>query len=167
MFDPVKQARLCVHVDRIFTGVAPPLVRISRTYGRDVAEIAVMAYIKDLSEYTGVKDKMTPQQMEHTAAVIVSEYGHLTIAEIMYFFYLFKAGRFGRFYGAVDGLVITEALRDFIDIRNQELDRIEHDKRKRAQAREDQRRRKESLTYEEYQELKWLFNMGYEPKDLR
>lgn len=164
LFDPIGQARLCRHVDRIFTGSAPSLVRIADAYGAAEAEALVMLYVKDLSEYTGVKDKITPGQMHETAAVIISEYGYLTIAEIMYFFYLFKAGRFGKFYGVVDGLVITNAIQDFLDVRNEELDRIERKKRKEAQAREEERMRKECLPYEEYTELKWLFNMGYEPK---
>lgn len=36
----------------------------------------------------------------------------------MLFFHRFKAGRYGRFYGSVDPLVITTALREFLRDRN-------------------------------------------------
>lgn len=161
-FDPIRQARLCRDVDRIFTGTAPPLGRISMAYGVNVTESLVMFYVRDLCEYTGVKEKMTPLQMHEVSAVIVSEYSYLTIAEIMYFFYLFKAGRFGVFYGAVDGLVITTAMREYLRVRDAELDRIERQQRKIRDAEEEQRRQRECCTFEEYEEIKWLLNMGYE-----
>lgn len=128
------------------------------------AETLVALYVRDLSEFTGVKDKMSPRQMHYVASIIVSDYGFLTITEIIYFFHLFKSGRFGKFYGSVDGLVITNALQEFMQIRADMLDKIEHRRRKIEQAKERERQKRECLTYEEYQELQWLFNMGYEKK---
>lgn len=162
IFDPVEQARLCRDVERIFTGDAPPLARISNTYGVAEAEIFVMLYIRDLSEYAGVRDKMTPRQMHETAAVILNEYGHLTVSELIYFFFLFKAGRFGHFYGAVDGIVITAALREFMAIRDDEIERISRKTEKERRRAESEYSKRHCLTYEEYKELNWLYNLGYE-----
>lgn len=165
LFDPIKQAELCSSVRNIFDTGSPALATVARAYGNTETESLLMLYIHDLSEYAGAKEKLSPRQTHELAAVILSEYGYLTVSEITYFFYLFKAGRFGRFYGAVDRLLIATALREFIEIRNTHLSRIQNEKMVRKQREDRQRARAESVTYEEYEELRWLFNMGYERND--
>lgn len=164
MFNPLHQARLCRNTNEVFSRNYPALATLGKLYGQTEVETIVALHIHNLSEYTGVKDKLTPRQMHEIASIIVSEYGYLTITEIIYFFYLFKAGRFGKFYGVVDGLVITNALRDYMEIRNENLDRLEQLRKKAQAKKEEERMKRECLTYEEYQELQWLFNMGYEKK---
>lgn len=61
----------------------------------------------------------------------------------MYFFLLFKSGKFGRFYGAVDGLKIMEALREFCDMRDEHISRYVMEEEKRKQAEEDAKREAE------------------------
>lgn len=164
-FNPINQARMCQNAEQMFSRQYPALSIIAKRYGAMEAETLVALYVRDLSEFTGVKEKMSPRQMHYVASIIVSDYGFLTITEIIYFFHLFKGGRFGKFYGSVDGLVITNALQEFMQIRADMLDKIEHKRRKIEQAKERERQKRECLTYEEYQELQWLFNMGYEKKE--
>ena len=49
----------------------------------------------------------------------------------MLFFQKFKAGAYGRFYGAVDALVITTALREFCEERGDMIARHEQEANKR------------------------------------
>lgn len=101
---------------------------------------------------------------DSVAAVIADNFGWLKLAELMLFFQQFKAGKYGHFYGAVDPMVITEALQMFIEFRAEKLAIIERERerelRRQAEAkRAEQERRGELLTAEEWNELRWLFNM--------
>ncbi len=129
LFNPGKQSEYCTQLDKCFTGSAPSLYRIKIAYGNNAAESWLEIQIRDLSEFTGCKGKMSVAQIEETSRIIVNNYGYLKITELMYFFQLFKAGRFGRFYGAVDGLIITTSLLEFLKIRASELDRLEKAKK--------------------------------------
>lgn len=95
--------------------MAPSLVRVARTYGKNVAESWLEIQIFDLGEYAGVKEKPENTQIEQCARTIISQYGYLKVTELMVFFVRFKAGIYGRFYGAVDVLAITTALNDFVN----------------------------------------------------
>lgn len=158
-FNPGNQFRYCQEVDRCYTGKAPAIKVLTEAYGEQVAESWVMIQLNDLSEFAGCKEKMSIHQIEQVAKVILMEFGYLKVTELMHFFVLFKSGKFGKFYGAVDGLVITEALQEFTHLRAERLWRIA---RERERAERALRNSEDTITYEEWQELKWLFNMGYE-----
>lgn len=64
----------------------------------------------------------------------------------MLFIYRFKAGRYGRFYGSVDPLVIVESLRKFCEERSYAYDK--HDAEIREQREKEDS--KNAITYEEY-----------------
>ena len=64
-------------------------------------------------------------------------------------------------------MVITRSLREFRADREKLLRFYEDKKRKEEKEREWERIRTTSLTFEEWEELKWLFNMGYEMNDLK
>lgn len=70
---------------------------------------------------------MTPGQYEELAYIIASEFFFLKISELMLFFHRFKAGRYGRFYGSVDPMVITSALHEFVRERANALEQHERD----------------------------------------
>lgn len=77
----------------------------------------LIAQLYDLCEYTGAK-KMDVHQATMLAEVIAQEYGYLKVSELLLFFFRFKTGSYGRFYGAVDPLVITSALKEFMKERD-------------------------------------------------
>lgn len=102
--------------------------------------------------------------VDAVSAVIADNFGYLKLSELMLFFQQFKAGRYGRFYGSVDPLVITEALQSFLDFRAERMAAIEkvkrqEEERKREAQRAEQERNGELMTAEEWKEIKWLFNM--------
>jgi len=61
----------------------------------------------------------------------------------------------------------TRSLREFRADREKLLRFYEDKKRQEEKEREWERSRTTSLTFEEWEELKWLFNMGYEMNDLK
>jgi hypothetical protein len=66
----------------------------------------------------------------------------------MLFFFQFKSGQYGRFYGTVDPLIITEALKGFCIERGKVIDR--HDQEEKQRLRE--QAASEAVTWEEYRE---------------
>lgn len=157
------QYRYCADVGRCFTGHAPSLGLLKLAYGGHIAESWLEIQLRDLSEFSGCKDKLSLLQIEETAKVIIAEFDYLKVSELMLFFVQFKAGRYGRFYGAVDGLVITQALQEFCAYRRDVLER--HRRLQEKEAREKQRAQwaQDSMSFDEWQEISWLFNLGYEP----
>lgn len=74
----------------------------------------------------------------------------------MLFLWWFKSGKYGRFYGSVDPLVISSALRDFLQDRYSiiESEKTRHSEKERAQSRGN------AISYEQ-----WLAMKGDKPED--
>lgn len=156
------QFKYCKEIDRCYIGKAPTLKVITEAYGETITETWLEIQLRDLSEFAGCKDKLSIQQIEQIAKVIILEFGFFKVTELMHFFVLFKSGKFGKFYGAVDGLVITEALQEFRIMRNEKLWGLERKREQEEKAKREAEHQKHAMTFTEYQELKWLFNIGYE-----
>jgi hypothetical protein len=156
LFNPDKQTEYVQAELRCFSGTAPSVRRVSVTYGDKVAESWLEVQLKDLSEFAGCRDKMDVKQFDATAKTILSNYGYLKVTELMVFFQRFKAGHYGKFYGVVDGLVITSALHEFLQYRSAKIDEV----RRIAEAERREKIResieKEGITFEEYQARKKL-----------
>jgi len=97
---------------------------------------------------------MRLEQTEEAARVIIAQYGFLKVTEIMLFLHHIKAGRYGHFYGTVDPQRITDALREFLEWRYNEISRIEKQREQERWARELEERKKTAITYDEYIALK-------------
>ena len=166
-FNPSRQFAFSRNKDRCFVGLAPTLNVVDNAFGERITESWLAIQIRDLSEYAGSREKLSTEQIDQIAKTVHLAFGYLKVTELMYFFFLFKSGKFGHFYGAVDGLVITESLRDFVSYRNRELERIEREEREKRKAEEDEREAPFRISYEEWKELRWLFNIGYEPERIR
>lgn len=69
--------------------------------------------VNDLNKFSGSKN-MDEKQAESLAYLIAQEYKDVKYSIIQLFFYKFKCGYFGKFWGKVDPMVITCALKDFV-----------------------------------------------------
>lgn len=145
-YNPDSIFRKQMTADECFFGKYPTLGGLRAQYDSRFPSAWLMAHLYDLSEYCGCKDKLEGKALQQCASVIASEFSYLKISELMLFFHRFKSGRYGRFYGSVDPLVITTSIRDFIRERAVEYERrnIEEERRK-----EDERR-KEAVSWEDY-----------------
>ena len=127
VMNPTLQQYSAEHVERAFFGTAPTLFTLRHAYHDDAATIWMLPQLYDLNEYCGCKEKLDEAQMTQLARIIVNEFGYLKVSEIMLFLHRFKSGRYGRFYGAVDPLVIVTALRyNFMNERAEAIDEREH-----------------------------------------
>lgn len=107
-----KEPRIC-HL-----GDFPTLGLLNMTYGTESSKMWLAAQLYNLSEFCGCKNKLEGAPLEECASIIANEYNHLKVTELMLFFYRFKNGWYGKFYGAVDPLVITTSLHEFVKERN-------------------------------------------------
>lgn len=163
-------------------GKAPTLACVGNAFAYGTALSWIGIQLWDLAEFSGCRSKMTEQQIEELSQLVCSEYGYLKLTELMDFFRRFKSGEFGKFYGAVDPIVISCALREYCDIRDviiAKLKRQEEERQRqndpnhlqwlRKYKRNCSKREFYSMNFrstdfseEEFSEIWWLFNLGYE-----
>ncbi len=149
-YSPDYQREICGTPDECFFGDYPTLSALKARYGRNAATIWMLAQLHNLSEYCGCKGKLEGNPLEECAYVIGTEFAGLKVSELMLFFHRFKAGQYGRFYGSIDPLIITESLRKFCEERAAAIDRHEEERRKREQ----EESRKGCVTYAEWKAMK-------------
>lgn len=145
-YSPSHQMEVCGDTDICFFGDYPTLAVLKRDYGKKAPLTWLVPQLADLAVYCGCKDKLSENQYEECAFVIATEYFYLKVSELMLFFHRFKAGRYGRFYGSVDPLVITTSLREFIRERGMEIERHDQEERERKEAEH----RKNVITHKQY-----------------
>lgn len=130
VMNPQLQHTCAQHEDRAFFGTAPMLVTLRYAYHDQAAMMWMLPQLYDLGDYCGVKEKLDKEQMKQLARIIIQEFGFLKVTEVMLFLHRFKAGHYGRFYGAMDPMVIMTALRqDFMQERSDAIDRHERAQR--------------------------------------
>ena len=185
LFNPSKQVAYTRDLDRAFRGDAPSLSLLAKSFGAGARDNWLDIQFTELAVFSGCKDKLSSHQIDALIDIVAEEYYYLKVTELMYFFRKFKAGEYGKFYGAVDPLTITCALKEFCDDRSTILRRLEQQDKERQQRndpehirylrkyREYERKRifyarnfrTKDLTFEEFNEIWWLFNLGYERRD--
>lgn len=125
-FNPSNQAVFIEKsLDRCFTGVAPSLTRVKKTYGNETVKNWLIAQLIDLCLFSSIKEKPEIEILENIAETIILLYGFLKVTELMVFFQRFKAGKHGVFYGIIDGIIITSAINTFLDYRKEMLLKFE------------------------------------------
>lgn len=184
LFNPSKQFEYTQDLERVYYGECPNIGVIAKAFGPNTAVSWLVAQIRDLSEYAGVRDRLDFDQARRLAEVIAGEWPWLKAAELMLFFRRFKSGAYGRFYGTVDPLVVTDSLRAFIAERSAEMAKIwdagEPERQRRAKGERDayEKRllralepwnmtpfefftidRPLGLTIEDVEEIGWLFRL--------
>ena len=151
IFNPDNQTTLAKrHNDSWIAADVPTLALLNQTYGKTASVQWLVVQIYNLSEFCGCKDKLSTAQIHELSRIIDTSYYHLKLTELMMFFFNFKMGKYGKFYGAVDPMVITCALREFMDERNSRIDQVENERRRKQEEKE----MKNAVSYEEYQKMK-------------
>ena len=145
ILNPDTQLVAARNKERAFFGDAPTLAVMRHAYGDNFPVMWMMPQIFEICEFTGVK-KIDEAQNLAIARVINQEYGYLKASELLLFFYRFKTGKYGRFYGSVDPMVIMTALSDFM--REREAEVIRHEEELKERARDEHA--KTAITAEEY-----------------
>ena len=141
-----------------FFGDYPTLSELDRRYGKRFSAAWLMVQLHDLSEYCGCHEKLSGRKLQQCAIVMAADFCYLKVTEFLLFFRRFKSGIYGRFYGAVDPLVITVSLREFLNDRSVAIERHEQEERRREK---DEWGRK-AVSYEQYLLIRKLAKEGDE-----
>lgn len=151
-YTPDKISSLMSLTDRrrFYEGMSPELSVVNKLYGAQTSESWLMAQLTYVCEFAGVKEKPDAVMLYDLSHLIMGMAYYLRMSEMMLFFAYLMSGRYGRFYGSVDPMLITSALRQFINDRNDDIDRIERQRQQQNLNAERERRRKECVTWEEY-----------------
>lgn len=144
--NPSVQTEFAKQPQTCFLGDYPTLRDLTIAYGKTMAVQWLIPQLTDLSLFSGSKD-LSVEQLEQLAKVIATAYPWMKITELLLFFFRFKTGRYGRFYGTVDPLVVTTALREFLEERNMFFEQYERD---RENKKREQERLLPTMTHEEW-----------------
>lgn len=135
----------------------PTLADIRQCYGTQAAVAWLGTQLQSISEFSGAKAKLTPRQTDDTAMAFLTRYYYLKVTEFLLFFFRFKCGDYGLFYGAVDPMVMLSAFRTFLRERGQLIDDAESARR----AAERNRREPNAMTYGQWRSYKPFHEAGY------
>lgn len=133
--NPDAQIYAARHQDRAFFGEAPTLATLKAAYGPNTPTMWLLPQILDLVLYCNSKGTLSDRQAHFLAEAIANDYYYLKVSEFLLFFYRFKLGNYGNFYGVVDPMLITIALEKFIKERNDVIIRREQEEAKTQQAK--------------------------------
>ena len=86
---------------------------LNMAYGKRSSAEWLTIHLAELNIFSGSK-QMDNEQTKSLSKILAQEYKDVKYSVMMLFFYKFKCGYFGKFWGKVDPMVITCSLRDFI-----------------------------------------------------
>ena len=120
--NPDVQSSFAMQPTKAVTGDYPTLDELRTAYGKETPSAWLAVQVADMMRFTGTRH-LNERQQEQLADILAVEARGLKVTELMLFFYRFKTGRYGRFYGSVDPMVVTIALQDFKRERQEIIDR--------------------------------------------
>lgn len=156
VFNRDIQTLVARNVERAYLGEAPSLSNVQNTYGYEILISWLMTQLEDLNDYCGANTKMSYDQTAKLADVMTAECCRMKVTELHLFFYRFKAGHYGQFYGVVDPLKIMVAFGQFSAERIVEISKIQNKRQSQEIERKREISAKEAVSYDEYQRLKKL-----------
>ena len=143
---PAEQVRMAKNPLKCYFGNYMTLADIDRELGEGVSSAWLVPQLHNLSEFCGAKNKLQGETLKECAEMIADDYFYLKTSELMLFFQNMKKGRYGKFYGTIDPHIIFTSLNKFIVERSNAHEKRESD----IKAKEEEERRKNAISYDEY-----------------
>ncbi len=113
-FNPKTQIDFSIDIRKTIMGNYSTLQALDEAYGNNSSSMWLTVAITDINEFCGSKS-MSNEQIKDLSRIISHEYKNMKFSVLQLFFYKFKCGDFGKFYGKIDPMVITCALKDFAE----------------------------------------------------
>lgn len=136
-------------LDRCFTGSAPTIRDLCDAYGEKLLIAWLSVLIYDLNEFVGQRQQ-TPQQSDALAWMLLDEAKQYKLTELMYFFYRYKVGLQGEFYGGVNSNKVLSDLKKFKEVQGEHLSRIYKQQEEERREIERIEQKKQVMSYETY-----------------
>ena len=114
IFSVNRQMLICQNPKICILYPSPTLHQINCMYGPLSAAKWLIPFIADASLSCGFKIDATKEQLQFTATAITSRYTWLKAAEMVLFFFNFKAGFYEKFYGQFDPQAIIRSIKTFL-----------------------------------------------------
>ena len=114
IFSVNRQMLICQNPKICILYPSPTLHQIDSMYGPLSAAKWLIPFIADSSLSCGLKIDATKEQLQFTATAITSRYTWLKAAEMVLFFFNFKAGFYEKFYGQFDPQAIIRSIKTFL-----------------------------------------------------
>lgn len=113
MFCPDRQVEFAVDEKKTIMADFSTLDMLNMAFGESSSSEWLTIHLADLNTFSGSKN-MDDNQTKSLSKLLAQEYRDVKYSVIMLFFYKFKCGHLGNFWGKVDPMVITCSLRDFV-----------------------------------------------------
>lgn len=113
MFNPGRQVDFAENEKDTLMGDRSTLAMLNKAFGDSCSAEWLTVHLADLNTFSGSK-VMDNGQTKSLAKILAHEYKDVKYSIFMLFFYKFKCGYFGKFWGRVDPMVITCSLKSFI-----------------------------------------------------
>jgi hypothetical protein len=150
--NPTAQQRYAAEPLSAFYRQTATLTDLNNAYmSKDAAASWLIPQLYNVSEFCGCKYKITDEQLADIATLLASSYPYVKVSEFLLFFAWFKAGKYGKFYGNVDPMVITTAFREFMQDRGRKYAEIENIL---AERKREEEKKKPHYTREEWERIK-------------
>ena len=134
---------------RCFVGSAPTLNDLCEAYGENICVVWLSCLIYDLNNFVGQRQQ-TPQQSDALAWMLLDEAKQYKLTEVMYFFYRYKIGLQGEFYGGVNSHKVLSDLKKFKEVQGEHLCRIYKQQEEEQRERERIQTKKLNMSYDTY-----------------
>lgn len=148
--NPSRQMILCRSPNYCYFGNSPTLSLLKLAYGSTAAELWLVPQLKSISDYCGLKEKVSEEQLLELATIIATHYHWLKTDELILFFARFKAAKYERFYSYFDPQAILASVEQFLTDKNKAIDKREQEIRMREMEED----RKNAITYDEFLKMK-------------
>lgn len=122
---------------------------LCEAYGENLCVAWLSGLIYDLNEFVGQRQQ-TPQQSDALAWMLLDEAKQYKLTELMYFFYRYKVGLQGEFYGGVNSNKVLSDLKKFKEVQGEHLSRIYKQQEEERREIERIEQKKQVMSYETY-----------------
>lgn len=95
----------------------PSIASVKKNFGADFIQAYIEGWVVNIREFINVGKKMTDEQTQETAMLIVDEYYNLNLADINFIFKNAKLGKYGKYYDRLDGQIILSWFEDHFNNR--------------------------------------------------
>lgn len=117
-FSPASMRIVAEDPERAYYGTAPTLADVRLAYGGDADAVWLCMLMDDFIEYCG-KGCLSGSQIMRVVQRL-SMKSHLKVTEFMLFFWRLGNAEYGRIFGSIDPLFITDSFNKFLKQRDRE-----------------------------------------------
>ncbi len=153
---PSKMWQFAANPDRCHIGKGMTIAQACDAYGAHVIYKVLCNLISDFVNYNQARSNLTTAQYNDLAAVIVTEFRGLKVAELVLFFAKAKAGRFGKFFSTIYPMDLTTQLCEWEKECNQQRNELLY----KASERAKEQQRDEMYTARSVAAAEWITNNG-------